>query len=88
MPAETRPRNEAAERLLNDFVNGPGGFGYAGVTADELRQGLDAALTEERRLVVKRIRERVRFTKFEPTSATDAVLAVLRILDEVEADHD
>jgi hypothetical protein len=73
MPAEIRPRNEAAERLRASLHHvGP-----------PFEDDLDAALAEERRRVVARIRERLNVY-----TASVHPITFNGILDEVEADHD
>jgi hypothetical protein len=76
MPAEIRPRNEAAERLRASLHHvGP-----------PFEDDLDAALAEERRLVVAQIRERF-VNVVDPCHECDNSGHVYAILDEVEADR-
>jgi hypothetical protein len=77
-------RNEAAERLRRLIDHGEG-------WPDEYHDLLDAALAEERRLVVKRIRERLNRKVIRRGTDDDGGFwnapEVRRILDEVEADR-
>jgi hypothetical protein len=74
LTAPVTPRNEAAERLRRLIDHGEG-------WPDEYHDLLDAALAEERRLVVQRIRGQL--STFHP--ASQKVFGA--ILDEVEADR-
>jgi hypothetical protein len=80
MPAEIRPRNEAAERLHRLM-------GVGKSDSIDLRLALlAAALAEERRLVVAQIRERF-VNVVDPCHECDNSGHVYAILDEVEADR-
>jgi hypothetical protein len=78
MPAEIRPRNEAAERLRASLHHvGP-----------PFEDDLDAALAEERRRVVARIRERISRPRYDLRPEERWLIKdLLAILDEVEADR-
>jgi len=45
-PPRTEPRTEAGKELFNDFLNGPGGFGYAGIDRYDLMRGILAIEAE------------------------------------------
>jgi hypothetical protein len=89
VPAEIRPRNDPAEKLLallmDSDIRWPDE--HTRLAGPFLRDKFDAALAEERRLVVKRIRERIGAARY--TAAFDSInrKTALAILDEVEADR-